>query len=271
MSITAEEKNTALLLARIDDAVKRAERGEICATPFLSPAELAICREHLIYVGMGARYIEWGGYADAERKKIFLLPEYAEGVKEYDSLFEYGNDTDIEISAIEVVTSGFRKLAHRDFLGSVLGLGLQRSVVGDIFLSADERERALATVICEKNVAAFICESLKKVANDSVVTREIALYEIKIPQREYKHISDTVSSARLDCVVAAVLSLSREKAKLLVTEGLVQVDHKGIEDPSKQIEAPYLLTVRGHGRFKINSLSDKTKKGRFRLDADKYI
>ena len=88
MSINSEEKNTALLLARIDDAVKRAERGEICSTPFLSPAEIVLCREHLIYVGMGARYIEWGGYADAERKKIFVLPEYAEGVKEYDSLLE---------------------------------------------------------------------------------------------------------------------------------------------------------------------------------------
>ena len=267
MSDRAEEKNIALLEARIDDMCARADRGELCSSCFLSPAEVAVAKERLFRVGFGQRFVEWGGYADAERKKIFVLPEYMEGIKEYGDLCEYGAEE--EFSAIEVVSSGFRKLEHRDFLGSVLGLGLERSVIGDIIVFDGEKPKGV--MICERAVAGFICESLLKVGSDSVKLREIPLSELKIPEKRFLHITDTVASPRLDGVVGALLSLSRERAKELVLDGAVELDYEGCERPDKVVSANSLITVRGHGKFRINSLSDKTKKGRIRLDADKYV
>ena len=85
------------------------------------------------------------------------------------------------------------------------------------------------------------------------------------------HVSDTVASARLDGVVAALLSISRERAKEMVLGGLVELDYETCERTDKILVPPSVITVRGFGKFRVNSLCDKTKKGRLRLDADKYV
>ena len=74
-----------------------------------------------------------------------------------------------------------------------------------------------------------------------------------------------------DCVVAALCSLSREKARVAVVNGLFEVDYEICERPDRTLTAPCTVTVKGYGKFRINSLCDKTKKGRLRLDADKYV
>ena len=128
-----------------------------------------------------------------------------------------------------------------------------------------------ATVICEQNVARFICDTLTKVGSDTVSAKMTELTEITPPERKFSHISDTLASPRADCVVAAVCSLSREKARVAVVNGLLEIDHEICERPDKTVEAPCTISVKGFGKFRINSLCDKTKKGRLRLDADKYI
>jgi RNA-binding protein YlmH len=80
-----------------------------------------------------------------------------------------------------------------------------------------------------------------------------------------------VASSRLDCVVAAVCSLSRERARAVVESGLVELDFECEERADRAINPPCVISVRGFGRFKINSVSDKTKKGRYRLLAQKYL
>ena len=85
------------------------------------------------------------------------------------------------------------------------------------------------------------------------------------------HISDTVASARLDCIVAAICSLSREKARAAVISGLVEVNFENETAPDKNLSVPAVVSVRGYGKFRINSVSDVTRKGRLRLDADKYL
>ena len=267
--MTAEQnKELTILFARLDDLCGAAMQGDLAATSFLSPRELHFSGKYLSSRGMSSRFLSWGGYPDAERKRIFILPDYIENVCEYGELSAYGFDDEF-FAGVEVIGSGYRKLSHRDFLGSVLGLGLERSVVGDIVVYDEDKPRAV--ILCDKVVAAFICENLFKIGSDTVKVREVSLADIELPERRFLHIGDTVASPRLDGVVSALISVSRERAKEIVADGAVELDYETCERPDKTVSDGSLLTVRGYGKFRINSLGDKTKKGRFRLDADKYV
>ncbi len=260
-------KETAILFARLDDLCGVAMQGQLASTPFLSPRELHFSEKYLASRGMDSRFISWGGYEGAERKRIFILPDYIDAPVEYLSILEYGFDD--SFAAVEVKGSGYKALSHRDFLGSILGLGLERSVIGDIIVFDGEKPRAI--IFCDKAVALFICENLLKVSSDNVKTAEVSVGGVKFPEKKFLHISDTVASERLDGVVAALLSLSRERAKQLVIDGAVELDFEACERPDKSVPSSCIITVRGHGKFRINSLLDRTKKGRLRLDADKYV
>ena len=120
-------------------------------------------------------------------------------------------------------------------------------------------------------IADFILSDLKKVASDTVRVARIELPSDFAPKREFLHISDTVSSARVDCVVAALCSLSRERASAAVTSGLVEVDFETEVRPDRTIKAPCIISIRGYGRFRVNSVSEHTRRGRLRLDADKFV
>lgn len=255
------------LLARLEDLCGYAEQGMLGESCFLSPAELHLAKGHLARCVLSGGFLEWGGFEAADRKKIFVLPEYARNVKSYSELADYGFENCI--CAVSVVGSGYRRLTHRDFLGAVLGLGIDRRVLGDICFFDEEKPRVM--IVCEEAIADFIASELKKVGSDTVVSERMDIPDGFEPQRQFKHISDTVASARADCVVASLCSLSREKAKQTIERGDLEIEYESEERVDRTVTAPCIITVRGYGKFKINSLSDKTKKGRYRLDADKYM
>ena len=261
-----EDKDCKRLFARLDDLCRSAEQGIPVSSCFLSPRELYFGAEYLRTHGMADRFLEWGGYESAERKKIIVLPEYMEGAT-YTSLADYGYESDV--TALVLTGSGFVRVTHRDFLGSILGLGLERDVVGDIVIT--EGERIEATLICETAIADYILSNLTKVGRDTVKVKRVELDASFLPERKFLPIRDTVASARLDCIVASVCSLSRERARETVVSGLVELNYDVEERPERIVTAPATLTVRGYGKFRINSVSDVTRKGRFRLDADKYV
>jgi RNA-binding protein YlmH len=184
-----------------------------------------------------------------------------------ETLEEYGFSS--EICAIMITGSGYRKLTHRDFLGSLLGLGLERAVIGDILVT-DENGRE-AVVLCDTTICGFIESELSCVANDKVRVKRLQNGEWEAPARRTVALHDTVASPRIDAVVSAICGISREKAREAVVSGLVEIDFEREERPDKTVGVPSVVSVRGVGKFKINSLSDKTKKGRYRLEAEKYV
>lgn len=264
-----EKEEFGALFARLQDLSRRAERGEVGVTPFLSPREAHFSKEFL--KGMGVEARAFGGFSEAERTRLYLLPDYMteeNGVSEFSELLrDFGFDS--EIRALRIEGSGYRALSHRDFLGSLLGLGLDRSVVGDILVDSTENRRAV--VFCDAAIAEFIRAELSQVANDKVKVSLIGIEEIELPKREFAIIRDTVASPRLDSVVAALCGLSREKARETVLGGLVELNFESEDRPDRTVSAPTLLSVRGVGRFRVTALSDRTKKGRLRLEAERYI
>lgn len=261
-------REDAALFARLDDLASRADRGEVTCTAFLTPREVIVGRRYAAAHGYGQRVVAWGGCADAERARLFFLPEYYEGlVAPSDWPEQLCDAVEQTVVAIRIRGSGYRTLSHRDFMGSVLGLGIDRAAVGDIAV-IDERE---AVVFCGEPVATFLVESLEKVASDTVrVSRVAAGQAVSVPRR-FAPISDTVASPRLDCVVAALANLSRERAQEAVRSGLCEVDYEAVEACDAPLEPPCVLSVRGVGKFRLLSLSGPTKKGRLRLTAEKYI
>ncbi len=259
-----KKEDIELLFARIDDLFERAERGETAISVFLSPRELHFASRKLFE--RRANFLAFGGYEDAERKRIYILPDYMEEVTSISELEAYG--ACVDISVLKVSGSGFSKLSHRDFMGSLLGLGVERSVIGDIVVTETGRE---AVVFCDSEIVRFLLETWNKVGNDKVRVENVVLTEKFAPERRFASVNDTVASSRVDGVVAALCSLSRDKARELVENECVEVDYETVCRPDKILTAPCLVTVRGYGKFKVISVSEQTKKGRYRLFAQKYL
>ncbi len=251
------------LLARLSDLCRRAEMGEMTVTDFLTPGEQIHAERYL--KGKGIAFGAFGGYEDAERKRLYLLPDYMELEGTLPSLLEaYGMSTGIVI--LRIAGSGYKKLGHRDFLGALLGLGLERSVLGDVAVNEEGNE---AFLFCDALIADFIESEMKTVGSDKV--RIFRVEGCEIPKRRVLPISDTVASPRLDSVVAALCGLSREKARQTVCAGLVELNFESEDRPDRTVPSLSVISVRGVGKFRILSVEDRTKKGRFRLTAEKYL
>lgn len=252
----------SVLYARLDDLIAEAQRGELAQSAFLTPKEMYFAEAYL--ASRNAEFLSFGGYGDAERRKVYILPEYMSGVRDVHEFSEYGFDSGI--ACAEIVVSGYRELSHRDYMGAVLGIGVERNVVGDIIVGGRG-----AFVICEPVICDFLAQSLNGVGSDKVKVRSVPLSEICVPERRYADINDTVASARIDCVVGALCSLSREKARATVEAGLAEVNYECELRPDRVIVPPCTVTVRGYGKFDVLSVGEQTRKGRYRLSAKKYL
>lgn len=259
------ERENAELYSRLDDLCDAAASGRFATSDFLTPRDSHFAGAYL--TRKGARFLRLGGYADAERVRIAVLPDYMESLENADDLSDFGYGD--EVAALRVSASGYRRLSHRDYMGAILGLGVERAVVGDILVTREDG--TLAYIFCDSAMVRFFETELTKVANDKVKTEAVALSDVEIPERRFAPINDTVASARLDCIVAALCNLARERAKEAVLAGLVEVDYECEERPDRVLTPPCLLTVRGYGKYRVLSVGDVTRKGRYRLSAEKFL
>ena len=265
----------SLLEARLEDAILRSEKGIVSCLSFLTPRECRQAERALKQRGFWENAWFWGGYDGDERKSLFLLPEYLlvclSGTLEEASSEELAallrEQVEKEVLALRVVGSGFRNLSHRDYLGAILGLGLERDVLGDIAVQNSHE----AVLFCTETIATFLTENPNKVGSDTVRCRRYVVDEKFTDDRAYQPIRDTVASPRLDCVVAALTNLSREQAQSAIRSGLVEVEYEPADRTDLTLEPPAVLSIRGHGRFILRSFDGETRKGRLRLCADKLI
>ena len=278
--IPMQDESVRLLLARLDDLCARGARGETAVSPFLTPREAkyaALCLSARI--GQGTALL-WGGYPTAERTRAVILPDYTEGLVEPAALaadpvaalravgLDEPADTISEaVVLLRIAGSGFRELGHRDYLGSALGLGLERDALGDILVE----DPHTACLVTSAQIGRFLITGLEKVGTDTVKVALAPAGTRPASTRRLQPISDTVASERLDCVVAALCNLSREKAQTAIRSGLVELDYEPTDAVDETVEAPATISVRGFGKFAVHSFDGTTRKGRVRLVAGKYI
>ena len=263
------------LEARLDDSLEKCAKGTVAVLPYLTPRQRKQAETLLRERGRMGQAWFFGGYPTAERVCLFLLPEYVtdclSSSPENCSLEELASMLDDSLTesvcAIRIRGSGYRELDHRDYLGSVLGLGLERDALGDIAVQNPHE----AVVFCSRTIARFLLESLNKVASDTVHCAPYTLDDAFTDGRHYRPIHDTVASPRLDCIVAALTNLSREDAQTAIRGGTVEVDFEPAERTDLLLTPPATLSVRGYGRFILRSFDGETRKGRLRMFAEKLI
>lgn len=259
-----------LLASRISDSLDRADRGELVCGNFLTPGEAAISREFLREMSAEKKAFFYGGYPDAERVRMFIVPAYLsdmDGDARELAFTYFPDDMACSVKAIKIEGSGYRKLSHRDYLGSLLALGIERSSIGDIAVLDDFS----AVLFCTDKIFGYLMSDIDRIASDKVKCSEFFADEGFSPPKEFLPISDTVASNRLDCVVGALTNLSREKSQIAIRQGLCEVNYLPEDRCDFSIPTPCTVSVRGYGKFKVLSFDGETKRGRLRLVAQKYV
>lgn len=263
--------DSAFFEARIADLCRFAETHyETAMGDFLSPGDAAKARKALARIPHEGIPVFFGGYEGSERTRLLVLPSFMEPQEPVtgDTLRSlYPELAEAAVCAVRIRGSGFRKLSHRDYMGSVLALGIERDVIGDIITEGDFS----AVVFCDPGISSYILQSLNRIGSDAVKVEKVEIASDFKVERQFETIRDTVASARLDCIVAALAGLSREKAQIAIRSEEVEVDYLTEPRVDRQIGEGSIITVRHKGKFILRSVGEQTKKGRYRLVADKYI
>lgn len=217
---------------------------------FLSPFEAAAA-DRLLKNGY-VRYAFFGGYDGAERVLLACLPDWCE-------------EPELPITAVAFKYREQDKLSHRDVLGALMGLGLTREAVGDILI-----EPGRAVAFLKSEVADFVLSQIDKIGRVGVTAEKGASGSLPPPGRLVS-CRATVSSLRLDCVVAALCDTSRAKSAELIANGSVSVNSICCDRLTRSVASGDRVAVRGKGRFNIISAEEHSRKGRIILEYGKFI
>lgn len=207
-------------------------------------------------------YFAYGGYSDAERCCPIFLPEYLtpEDV--------VGSPDLAGITYVKADVGRFNAkaadLSHRDVLGALMGLGIERDAVGDIVA-----DRSSALIILKSKLQDFVREHLVKIGRYPVEVTLHATYEVQ-PKLDYVEDCDTVASMRLDAVVAAIFCISRGSASDAVNGGIVSVNGTPQTKGDHIVAVGDKIALRGKGKALIDAIDGLSKKGRLRFRFRKY-
>lgn len=197
------------------------------------------------------KYFTNGGFNDAERKILCFCGD--------DSVTEE-LEINYPIDCIKVVPLNQKfsdSLNHRDFLGAVLNLGLERGKIGDILINANE-----GYIFAHHGISEYITDQLIKVKHTMVSTSIIERQEFDYKPK-YMEVTGTVSSVRLDSILAVAFHSSRSSLSGLIEGGKVYVGGKLVLSNSYTLKENDIVSVRGLGKFLYVGTSYQTKKGRY--------
>jgi RNA-binding protein YlmH len=148
----------------------------------------------------------------------------------------------------------------------MLGLGIDRSVTGDILVREDG-----ADIIIVPEIAEFLMSEYIQVGRTVIRTEKVPAEELIIPEVKVQMIHDTVPSVRLDNVVSSAFKISRSKAAEAIRGGIVSVDHIECLKPDAKLEEGQTLVLRGKGKAILKELGGESKKGRIWISIARYI
>ena len=220
-------------------------------TDFLDPRQQMILQSIIGSQGE-VQHMLFGGSGRCERKRALIYPSYFEPA---------GSDFQIGLFEIEYPKK-FIHLDHRMVLGSLMSIGLKREKFGDIVLAGDRIQFFLADEVEE-----FVTLQLTQIGKAKVTVTKRKLHDAIQSEETWREIETTVSSLRLDAVLASVFKLSRQKAQGLIQHELVKVNWSTVEQLSFECGEGDVISARGFGRCKVLEVGGKTKKDRWRIMA----
>ena len=256
------EKDDKILLAQILDKIEMVEKkNKIEHTDFLDLAQIELVQKFINKINI-ENYMSYGGFEQAERKMFIIYPEKFNSV-----IVEKNLSNIVQIIRIVLPDDLKGKYTHRDYLGAVIKLGVERKKIGDIIVDNDG-----ADIIVDKDISKFLLDNLGSLTrfSKSEITiqkiEDLRAVEIKKEEREI-----IVSSMRLDNVIAELARCSRNKALEIINTERVFINFQCETKKTKQIKSGDMVTIRGKGRFYIKELIGETRSGRTIIKIEKFI
>lgn len=234
---------------RLYDRIDQMERqNRTIITPFFSPDQCAIVES---ICGNQILYKKDGGYEQAERCRFAFYP--------YDD-----EEVVLPLSILKAkYSSSFGKLSHRDVLGALMHLGIEREKFGDIIITDTE-----VYIFCDPDIDNYIICNLTKIKRTSLHFKNSEMNITYVPDIQYER--KIVSSLRLDAIVASFAHISRKKAQELILAGFVKVNHVILEQTSYLCNNNSAISIRGYGRFQLQEVVSKTKKNHLVISVGMY-
>jgi photosystem II S4 domain protein len=242
------------ILERIQDLCDRAVKTwAVCYTDFLAPPDIFQAEQYVRRL-TEVHCLGWGGYPQAERQVVAIARA----------------EVDISPDAMPITALGisgnflFDPASHRDFLGSILGTGIERDQVGDLVILGERGAQAIVT----SQLASYLEIHLTQVRTVPVKTKIIPWADLQIRPPQRKELVTTEASLRLDAIASAGFGMSRSKMVDLINGDEVRVNWQGCTSPSHQLKTGDLVTVRGKGRLLVGEITI-TKKQRYRIQLER--
>lgn len=265
ISRIAQSDEDRILLARVADRIEESNgRNRFAHTRFLSPGHQAMAVALLGHYG-NPRHFFTGGYAGAQRRMLVLSPEYLADLDDAALEAQLEEDDALPFTCIRVRFPAQDAPTHRDFLGSLMGAGIQRETVGDILVGEDSCD-----IVVLREVLPFLTGSLETVGRSKVWVSQISPDQIVVSEEKTTTIRDTVASLRLDSVVSSGFSLSREKAAEAVRSGKVAVGSVPCIKADRLLQEGDSVSLRGLGKMVLEEVGSQSKKGRTFISIRKF-
>jgi len=239
-----------ILLKNIVDKINLTiKKGVSTHTPFLNPDQVIMAIRLLSETNQEVKVQELRLTEDSEYTIL---------------VFTDSDDLEPKESVMGVIKltypKQFAELGHKDILGTLMSLGLKREAVGDIRTMPGE---AYVAIIGE--MTPYIVNNLTHIKHVGVIVKEIAVDDVPTVEQKYQTLSETLASLRLDVFVAAVTRLSREKAQNAVASQKIKLNYRVCEERSQILKEGDLISIRGFGRYRLESVMGETKKNRLRV------
>ena len=249
-------KEETLLQKRLLELSRTAYmRGIVTFSDFLNLNELNIL--HTIPKNLlQSPYETSGGYGLAERQMVAFLP---------DALY-YAFQYPFRILEIQPLNRRFsEELGHRDYLGAVMNLGIERCKLGDIMIDGEK-----ALLFVREELADYVIENLTRIKHTSVQVHTAPELAASYEPR-YEELKGTVASVRLDSVLSLAYPLSRSKLTAYIEGGRVFVNGKLITSNGYRLKEGDIISVRKMGRIVYDGVLSETKKGRYLAAIRRYL
>jgi RNA-binding protein YlmH len=249
------DSESRIIAKRMIDLIENAiGDNQVKASDFLSQQELLIAQSILNYFKYTSYYIT-GISKNALRQAIIIFPFEMDASPIIPDFF----------SVIHFDVTG-ETLNHRDVLGSIMSLGINRSKIGDIFVYENE-----VFVILKREILLYITSNLEKIGNRSVKVREIDIMQSQTLDYQYKKIKVIVSSLRVDSITAALAHISRGKSIHMIESGDLKLNGKQSYEKNTLLKEGDIFSIRKIGKFKLVEVSGVTKKNNSIVEILQFI
>jgi RNA-binding protein YlmH len=249
----AKTEEDRLLLARLWDKINAGmQKNRLSSTGFLSPREQEMA-QFLFGNAEGLRF--WGGFEASQRKCLIYLPDYLYDIPEDDPIL-----------CLRATYFAGDALSHRDFLGALMGFGIDRSCVGDICV-----QKGFCDFFVVKEIASHLLREFTEVGRTKIKLEILPLSAFSPPEERTEEISDTLPSLRLDCVIASGFRISRSRAGEFIAAGRAAIDGLPCEKADRAIAEGMTVSVRGLGKIRLKEVGNRSRKDRIFVKIEKFV